>query len=79
MTGVCMRWCCYEDPYDKQCVKIVKKNKKYVRCQRTETKYCKKDNAYYCEKHYIPSVETSDEGNNQFSIESDSESIKKNI
>lgn len=53
MTGACMRWCCYDDPYDKQCTKIVIKNKKYVRCQRTETKYCKKNNSYFCEKHYL--------------------------
>lgn len=48
----CMTWCCYEDPYDKQCRKIVMKNKKRVRCQRIGSNYHKHSKKYYCDMHY---------------------------
>ena len=48
----CTKWCCYKDPYDKQCRKIVTKNNRRVLCKRYGKKYYKKTNRYYCEMHY---------------------------
>ena len=48
----CTKWCCYKDPYDKQCRKIVTKNNKRVRCKRYGKIYHKETNRYYCEMHY---------------------------
>ena len=48
----CTKWCCYKDPYDEQCRKIVTKNNKRVRCKRYGKKYHKETNRYYCEMHY---------------------------
>jgi len=48
----CAKWCCYKDPYDKQCKKIVTKNNKRVRCRRFGKKYDKDTNRFYCEMHY---------------------------
>ncbi len=48
----CMKWCFYDDPYDKQCRKMVLKNNKRVRCKRYGKIYHKETNRYYCEIHY---------------------------
>ena len=49
----CTKWCCYKDPYDEQCRKIVTKNNKRVRCKRYGKKYHNETNRYYyCEMHY---------------------------
>lgn len=50
--SACMRWFCYDDPYDCQCAKIVRKGNTYVRCRRSGIYYDKKSNKYYCEMHY---------------------------
>lgn len=52
MGRSCLVWCCYEDPYDRQCGKIVKKSNNMVRCKRIGNYHIKEKNKYYCEKHY---------------------------
>jgi len=49
----CTKWCCYDDPYDKQCMKIVTKNNMKVRCKRYGIMYHKETKRYYCEMHYM--------------------------
>lgn len=57
MTRSCFVWCCYDDPYDRQCAKIVKKSNNMVRCKRVGTTYVKEKNHHLCDMHYKQYVE----------------------
>ena len=52
MGNVCLRWFCFEDPYDKQCSKMVEKNSKMVQCKRIGTHFVSFNNEYLCDKHH---------------------------
>lgn len=52
MVNICMRWFCFEDPYERQCSKMVEKNNKLVQCKRVGKHYVKHKNGYYCDKHH---------------------------
>jgi hypothetical protein len=51
MIRIIKTWCCYSDPYDKQCGQVVIKNNLKVRCKRIGKYYCNKRQKYYCEMH----------------------------
>ncbi len=72
--SVCMRWCCYEDPYDSQCEKIVKKGNNHVRCKRKGIHYNKVTDSYYCDMHYKKTQEVVIEEPRRRSFESCSSS-----
>ena len=61
----CTKWCCYKDPYDKQCRKVVTKNNKRVRCKRYGTNYHKESNKYYCKIHYNELITAEKEKENK--------------
>ena len=52
MVNICMRWFCFEDPYERQCSKMVETNNKLVQCKRVGKHYVKHKNGYYCDKHH---------------------------
>jgi len=69
MTRTCFVWCCYDDPYDRQCVKIVKKSNNMVRCTRLGTTYVKEKNKYLCDMHYKQYLENQKSDNKRTSID----------
>ena len=69
MVRSCFVWCCYDDPYERQCVKIVKKSNNMVRCKRVGTTYIKQKNLYLCEMHYNEYIENKKKGDDSSSLE----------